>query len=632
MNKIVLVGNPNTGKTTLFNTITGSCNKVSNWHGVTVGVSKKEIEIDKQNFCVFDLPGVYSLEGYSNEEKIACKFLEKNKDSVVVNICDANNFERNLKLTLDLIKGGFDVVLAVNMCREAMIYDYKKLSKELSIEIVEIDARSKAGVENLIKTIKNKANKKPQNSVKIIKNTFLNAQTIKKWKINNTKSPYDTTDKIDKFVLNKWLFLIIFFTTVFLIFYITFGEIGSWFSNELSNLFNYLADVLRKIINCTNITFMLKSLICDGVIDAIVSVVSFLPQLVLLTLFFGCLEETGFMSRVAFMLDGFLKKFGLTGKSVFSLFMGYGCTTSAVLTTRNLENLNLRKRTALLLPFTQCSAKLPVFLVIVSLFFEKYRYLFVFAFYLFSLLLMLVFAVVYQKVLPSTKDYFVLEMPKYRLPNFKKLIKDAWLEIKDFLLKVGTIIVLFSCLMWFLQNISLDLRFLNGKDFGESLLHQFSKLIAPVFKFVGIESVGIVCAILFGMVAKEMVVVGLAAVNGVSGSIAALSASLLSSASICHFSPTTSVVFLVFILLYSPCVSALVMLKKEFGFKFAIFVFVAQFLIAYLVSFLVYKFLTNDKFALVVLLLIVVAVFAFVVIKLKKKITCRGNCHECKRI
>lgn len=636
MNDIILVGNPNVGKTTLYNTMTKSNEKASNWHGVTVDAKSKKYKFNGEEFLVTDLPGMYSLTGYSNEEKIANKYLFEHKNDVIVNICDANNLKRNLMLTAELVKNCFNVILAVNMCKEAK-YDYNALSKIFGIKIVEIDARKKSSVDVLKEEICKNINYQNLNKNVIFSNNkqknvnFDNILSILSKSNNNS---YARSDKIDKIVLNKFLFLPIFLAIIFICFYLTFGQVGSFISSCFSYLIEKIFWCIELFLSKLNIADAIKNFIIDGVLGAALTVANFIPQIVLLMFFINLLEDTGYMSRVAFMFDGLLKKVGLTGKSLFSILMGYGCTASAVMTTRNLENKNLRKRTALLLPFSSCTAKLPVLLVISSLFFEKYKYLFVFALYIFAVLISVVFACIYKKFIPDKEDIFILEMPKYRMCNLKKITMDTLSVIKDFLIKVGTMILLFSSIVWVLQNFSCNFNYLAGENFEQSILYFFASKISPIFGVIGLGQAGVVSALLLGIVAKELVVVGLAMMNGVSGSLSSLSESLLLESSVCSFSPASSVVFLVFILLYSPCISAISAIKNEFGAKTSIYVFVVQFLISYVISFIVYRLLININFIYILLAFIVVDIIIGFVLKLskKKKLRCLGNCNACRKI
>lgn len=626
-NNIILVGNPNVGKTTLFNTLTNSNEKASNWHGVTVSEKIKSYKFRDEVFEVTDLPGMYSLNGYSNEEKVACKFLEKHKDDLVVNICDANNLKRNLNLSKALIDAGYRVILAINMSNEVEV-DSKKISKSLGVKVINIDARKKASVDKLKDLIFDLKNEKIITGL-----TKVNRSDFKEISASVQKlEPYKITDKIDKIVLNKFVFIPLFLSVLFLVFYITFGFVGECFSAIFNLFFSQIFGFLQKLILCLNISPVIKSFFIDGIIGSVSSICSFLPQILLLMILINLLEDIGFMSRLAFMFDGVLKKVGLTGKSLFSLMMGYGCTTSAIMTTRNLENSSLKKRTALLLPFSTCSAKLPVFLVISSLFFDKYKYLLVLVLYLFSVLISLGCAIIYKKFIPDKNNVFVMEMPKYRLPYFKKIFRDSLSTIKEFLIKVGTLIMFFSSFLWILQNFSTDFTYLGGENFNQSILYFLSSKLALLFKPIGLGSSGVVASLVLGIVAKELVVVGLAMINGVSGLAGSLEMSLTSADSICFFTPITSIVFLIFILLYSPCISALGAIKNEFGFKTALFVFVFQFALSYFVCLIVYNLLIGSWIVYLILLVFLLDIFGVLMLKLYRKKNCGGNCNACRKI
>ncbi len=611
--------------------MTNSNQKASNWHGVTVGTISKKYKFENEEFEVTDVPGMYSLEGFSNEEKIASDYLKKNKDSIIVNICDANNLERNLILTSELLNFGFKMIVAVNMCEEVK-HDYKKLAKILGVSLVEIDARKKNSVDELKKIIL-KLSKEP-NTIFAKSNKLLQtpSQIYEQVKANQPNG-YVKTNKIDKILLNKFVFFPVFLCVIFLVFFITFGPIGECLLSAVEWVLGKILQGLSNFLNSLNTNKAITSFFVDGLLGSAVTVLSFVPQIVLLMFFLNLLEDTGFMSRVAFMFDGILKKVGLTGKSLFSLMLGFGCTTSAVMTTRNLENKNLRKRTALLLPFASCTAKLPIFLVVSSLFFEQYKFLFVFLLYIFAILVSLVFAQIYKKFIPEKSDILALEMPKYRFPNLKKISKDTLSVIVEFLIKVGTVIMLFTSLIWVLQNFSCSFVFLAGENFEKSILYFLSSKLAVIFKFIGIESAGAVSAIIIGLVAKELVVVGLGMINGTVGSLEMLSNSLLSPLSPCSFTPISSIVFLVFVLLYSPCISALGAIKNEFGTKFSIYVFVAQFVLSYAVCFVVFNILKNPIIGILILTFVVLALLARFMLKLvHKKKGCWGNCNACRKV
>ena len=628
--KIILVGNPNTGKTTLFNSLTKSDEKASNWHGVTVGIKSKKYMYRGDEFFVSDTPGVYSLDGSVAEEKITADYLEKHKEDLIVNICDANNIKRNLMLTKELLNLGYKVLLAVNMSQEVCLCDYEQLSGSLNCDIVEIDARKKKSVDKL----KDKiycvlSNKKPQKIIKINKKPHSNNN----FNVNfNNINPYKRSDSIDKTILNKYIFIPFFLLCLFAVFFIVFGAVGSCFSNIINMLFNKIMDKMRKIILCTNINNMIKILLIDGILGSFASVASFFPQVLLLMFFINFLEDIGLMSRVAFMLDGIMKKIGLSGKSLFSLFMGYGCTTSAVVSTRNIENIKCRKRTVMLLPFSTCSAKLPIFLTISSLFFKKHQYLFILGLYIFAIVVQIVYASLLNKFSKVKEEYLLIEMPKYRVPNLKKILTDTFRVFKEFILKTGGLIFVFGVLIWVLQNFDLSFNFLNGQDFTNSILYNLAEFVTPIFKPLGLGNPAIVIALIFGLIAKEMLLLALAMMNGVLGDISLLSLSLMNPTSVCYFTKISSIVFLVFVLLYSPCVSCVSSMRNEIGVKSAGLIFISQFILAYIVSLIIKILLNNIDFLFWIIVIIVLANILLLMLKFNYKGRCKGNCDACRRI
>ncbi len=626
---VTLVGNPNVGKTTLFNTMTKSNEKASNWHGVTVGTKTKAYQFRETKIRVTDIPGIYSLDAFSNEEKIAANYLNIHKDDLIINICDANNIKRNLSLTIELLNAGYKVVLIVNMNNEVCLCDYEKLETELGIKIFAIDARKNKDIAKINQYLNNYAkNNKVQNTFKININY---TKLIKNNKIFINKEPYFNNDKIDKLILNKWLFLPLFAATIFLIFYLTFGPIGLCVTNNINIYLIKTANLLKNILKTANISPFVLNFINEAIVDSMFSILSFLPQVAMLMFYLNLLEDSGLMSRFAFMFDGLMKKIGLSGKSLFSLFVGFGCSTSAIITTRNLENQKSKEKTISLIPFIPCSAKLPIFLVIGSLFFDDKKYLFVFGLYLFSILMMLFFAY-FNKKYHKQKDIFIIEMPKYRLPNIKKIISDVFYVIIEFLQKMTKIILIFSIIVWFLQNLSIRLIYLNGENFNQSLLYFISSKVSFLFKPIGLANAGIVVSIILGLCAKELIVVGLCMMNNVGSDLSLLADSLLDTSSVCFFTQTSAIVFLVFVLLYSPCVSALSATASETNKKFMFKSIILQMAIAYLVSFMVNLCLANFNFIYLIILLTILAIIMKFMVKLNHKNNiCQGDCGVCQK-
>lgn len=644
--KVILAGNPNTGKTTLFNTLTNSFEHASNWHGVTVDVKQKQYEYAGKKFEVCDLPGLYSLDAYSKEEKIASDFIEQNRDAVVVCILDANNLKRNLFLALELKEKTPNLIFAVNMAKEVKSFDAKKLEQELGVKTLAIDARKKKSAKTLKETIADFAIEQivPNKTLEQFDMSDFEKKSKQKFqeiadllnRIGYQQNGLYGKSKLDKIVLSKFGSFVIFTLVMGLVFFITFGTIGNTFSEKVNDIFGALSVKLYDFFQGFIKNELLLRFINEGVIAGALSVTSFLPQIILLFACLNFLEDFGYLSRVAFMFDPFFKRLGLTGRSAFSLIMGFGCTTTAIMTSRNLDNKNLQKRTSILLPFMSCSAKLPIFAVIASTFFAKYKALVVYSLYLFAILLMVVVALIFSKKDKEQEEQtFLLEMPKYRAPSLSKVLKNALTAGKNFIVRVGGAIVLSSVVIFMLYNFSFKFQYV-GQNSENSVLYVLAKLLSWIFKPLGFGSVGATISIFSGFVAKEMVVSSLAIVNKVP--VDGLALSLASSSSAVWFSPISAISFLVFVLLYTPCVSACIMMKKENGRKTMWLSIGLQIGIAYLASFLVYNILSSivkRQYGFLAGLLILVALAGFAVIKyLKKKniksvSACNGSCEAC---
>lgn len=639
MTNLILVGNPNVGKTTLFNTLTKSNNHVGNWHGVTVEISQKKFVCLGESFFLFDLPGIYSLQNYSKEEQVAIDFLNEHKQDIVINIVDANNLSRNLLLTIQLIERGYNVILAVNMANENKNIDYKKLAQMLGICVVPIDARKRKSISLLMQSVQRVNDKKvscsANNIPKSMCEKFDFIDVVLQKCTSGMPNAYGIS-KLDRFLLNKWLALPIFLLVMLLVFVITFGAIGSNFSVLINNCFQFFTDKLNDILCTLNISAWAHALIMQGLVGGIGVVLGFLPQVVLLFLCMNFLEDIGYLSRVAIMFDGFMKKLGLSGKSLFSMLLGFGCTTTAMLTTRALDSESVRKRTALVVPFASCSAKLPVFALICSAFFAKYKALMVFFMYFLGIFVGILVSVVAQKVTKKTQTNFVMELPPLRLPTLNKTFKNLFTNVFNFVKRVGGTLIVCSILVWIFSNLSFSLKYVS--DVKESILYVIADAIFPLFKPLGFSSPLVVVALLVGIVAKEMVVSCLAISNGVVGNLSMLATSLTLSTSPINFNVASAMGFLVFILLYSPCLSALSVTAKEISKKFALFVFIFQFALAYGCSFLIKNvaelFISGRIFEAIIMCLVVALVIIFVLKYKKNKckncngVSCGKNCLQ----
>ncbi len=649
--KVLLCGNPNTGKTTLFNTMAKAKEKASNWHGVTVDVKQKSFKIEDKEFMLCDLPGIYSLEGISKEEELSAEFIKENINEIVVCVLDANNLKRNLLLAVELKNICKNLILAVNMANEVKCFDAEKLSEFIGLKVIPIDARKKKSVDKLKQAIlkmseevNEQDNSSLNKALSFINSGLDNFEEKVKDKFGFIddilkKSGYDKIgaygqSKLDKILLNAFWSPIIFILVMGLVFFITFGPVGTFFSSMFSSFMqsvtDSIVDLLSRAIKSEGVMWFIK----EGAIDGVLAVLGFLPQIILMSMCLNILEDFGYLSRVAFMFDGFLKRFGLTGKAVFSLIMGFGCTTSAIITTRNLNGKKLRERTVMLLPFMSCSAKLPIYAVICSAFFVKYKAVIVFGLYLFAILLMLFVAFVMKLVSKKQdEEVFILEMPKFRVPTIKKVFSDAISSAKSFVLKVGGAILISSMVIFLLYNFKFNLQVTSNHN--ESIINVLSSKLEFLFVPLGFGMAGAVVSIVSGLVAKEMVVSSLCLVNACT--LSELGLSLTNSSSAVHFTFASAISFLVFILLYSPCISSLMCTKKEISTKHMLKSFFLQFLIAYFVSMVVYligHLFEMGLWWISVLLLIFLAVIIFVVLKLIKKKNIKVDtklvCTSCK--
>lgn len=726
MKKIILIGNPNTGKTTLFNTLTGASEHVGNWHGVTVDVKERTF-LSVKNVVLVDLPGLYSLDAFSPEEKISADFLKQNKNSLVINICDANNLSRNLYLTMQLLERGLNVCLAINMAKElkggAKIFE--KIESVLGVKVFPIDARKKRSCKKLVNFCLDYAGTSDQKRDKKIgaetltechtlaaertvteghalvaertvtgqhtstaehtatgqhtstaertvaehhtsvstqqrinkdtsrcagKDKAMGAVTDTALK-NLAKERYAKIDallmrvgvskageygksKLDRVLFNRFGAVAVFIALFAVIFFVTFGQFGATLSGAVCNGFAFVKNLLFPFLAAESGNWFF-SFLNDGVFGGAVSVLSFLPQIMLLFLFINLLEDIGYLSRVAFMLDGKLARVGLTGRAVFSLLMGFGCTTSAAITTRNLDDKLLRRRTTLMLPNFSCSAKLPIFACICGVFLKNISVFAVFALYLLGVGVSLIIALISAKVDGrkagnSVSPSFLMEMPKMRAPSISKILKAVWGHAKEFVVRVGSVILAMSILVWFINSFNFKLQFVGAE--GNTILKFLGHILAPVFAPLGFNSDAIAVALLTGLVAKEMVLGALVLANGAAG-VQALGATLINPLSPAHFSAASAISFLVFVLLYPSCISSISAIRKEMGKKTMWLSVGLQFGIAYVMSFITYEISKNGLWGVLGLGAVVAIVLAICVRRVVNYIKkgCKGDCHACRK-
>mgnify|MGYP004651642859 FL=1 len=659
-----LAGNQNCGKTTLFNALTGSNQHVGNFPGVTVDQKMGDIKGTK-NCSVVDLPGIYSIRPYTQEEIVSRDFILDGKPDGIINIVDATNIERNLYLTLQLLELNLPMVVALNMMDEVRAnggtVDVKKLSESLGVPVIPISAAKNEGVSELsdkmVYVAKNRILPKridfcsdgpvhrcihavahviedharnisvpprfcatkliegddeyfadrlelDKNERELIEHsivemehdtgldrnaaladmryTFIEKSVTQSVVKCNESREHKRSVKMDKVLTGKYTALPVFFGVMFLVFWLTFNVIGSKLSDLLSLGIDALTNLCDKGLTAYGINPVVHSLIIDGIFAGVGSVLSFLPIIVTLFFFLSILEDTGYMARVAFVMDKLLRKIGLSGRSFVPMLIGFGCSVPAIMSTRTLSSDRDRKMTILLTPYMSCSAKIPIYAVFTAAFFAKYRALVMIGLYVTGIVLGIIVALILKKTAFKGEPVpFVMELPNYRMPSPKSVFLLLWEKARDFLQRAFTVIFLATIIIWFLQ--SFDTRLNVVDDSADSLLAMVGKFIAPIFTPLGFGDWRAVTALISGFTAKEAVVSTLSVLmNTGTAELGTVLPSI--------FTGLSAVSFLVFTLLYTPCVAAVATIKKELGSRAkTVGVVFMQCAVAYLAAFIVYS-------------------------------------------
>ncbi len=659
---LALAGNQNCGKTTLFNQLTGSNQHVGNFPGVTVDRKSGEIRGHK-NCEVVDLPGIYSIRPYTNEEIVARDFLIDEKPDAIINIADATNIERNLYLTLQMLEMNIPMVLALNMMDEVRnnggTIDVKSLSERLGIPVLPISAAKNEGIEELISKVIECAEKKKKPkkldfcrgavhrcihavshmiedhavladmsprfaATKLVEN---DPDINKKLKLNENElemiehsvsemekeldmdrnaaladmrytfieevcretvvkcresKEHIRSVKIDNILTGKYLAIPLFLCIMLLIFWITFGSVGAWLSDIFSGFIDFVTSGIDKALTVYGLNPIVHSLIIDGIFAGVGSVLSFLPTIVTLFFCLSILEDSGYMARVAFVMDKLLRKIGLSGRSFVPMLIGFGCSVPAIMATRTLSSERDRRMTIFLTPYMSCSAKLPIYAVFTAAFFPKYKALVMMILYVSGMLVGVVCGLIMNRTkFKGNPVPFVMELPNYRLPSAKSVGMLMWDKAKDFMQKAFTVIFFATIIIWFLQTF--DMRLNVAENGSDSLLAVLGTIIAPLFRPLGFGDWRAATALITGFSAKEAVVSTLAVLTG--SSVADLGTVLGGL-----FTPLSAASFLAFTLLYTPCVAAIAAVKREMNSGWAAFVMVLmQCFAAWVVSFGVYN-------------------------------------------
>lgn len=678
--QVGFVGNPNSGKTTLFNAYTGANLKVANWPGVTVEKKEGVFKHHNSRFRLVDLPGIYSLTSYSMEEKLSREYILDSNVDVIINIVDASNLERNLYLTLQLIELEIPIVVALNMMdiveERGMEIDLHRLPEMLGVPVIPVSAKKKSGLDILMHTVahhKEKAkdihlehhhhhhghghkghsnknascsrhheyavvysedieNRIDEISVLLrksygnlehmrwtaIKHLEMDKDIQAMYPINlngivdhsyeeeiinqkydfieeiieetlvNKDAKVEKTDKVDKWLTHPYLGLPIFFGIMALIFFLTFtiGDMIKVVFEGGLEVFSESATVFLTAINAGNFW---TSLIVDGIIAGVGGILTFLPNIFILFLALAFLEDSGYMARVAYIMEGIMSKVGLSGKAFIPMLLGFGCTVPAIMATRSLENMEDRRKTILITPFMSCSARLPIYVLFSQMFFGKNAMLVAYSMYLIGILVAIIVAYVMNKNTTKTEATdLLIELPEYKSPNGRTIALYVWDKVKDYLSKAGTTIFAASVIVWFVLNFGPSGMV---EDMSRSFGAIIGKALIPVMRPAGLGMWQIVVALIAGIAAKEVVVssfsvlFGIANINAASG-MASLSDILTGVG----FGPLNAYSLMVFCLLYIPCAATIGVIQREMrSAKWTLFTVAFQLGVAWLISTLVYQ-------------------------------------------
>ena len=654
-----LAGNQNSGKTTLFNQLTGSNQHVGNFPGVTVD-RKSGVIKGNPNTEITDLPGIYSISPYTAEEIVSRQFILDEKPCGIINIVDATNIERNLYLTMQLMELDVPMVVALNMMDEVRGNGgsilVNQMEYELGIPVVPISAAKNEGTEELVAhalhiakyqerpgrldfcdendkggaihrclhsimiliddhaksagiPVRFAATKLVEGDPRILEKLELDQNEketlehiitqmedesgmdrsaaiadmrftfIQKLVDRTVIKPKESKEhhrsrKIDRILTGKFTAIPAFILIMASIFFLTFNVIGAFFQGLLESGISSLTSVTARALTSWNVNEVIHSLVVDGIFTGVGSVLSFLPVIVTLFFFLSLLEDTGYMARVAFVMDKFLRKIGLSGRSIVPMLIGFGCTVPGVMASRTLPSERDRKMTILLTPFMSCSAKLPIYGFFCSTFFPKYSGLIMVALYFIGIFVGILVAFLFKSTLFRGKAVpFVMELPNYRMPGLKNVTQLLWEKAKDFLQRAFTIIFIASIVIWFLQSFDTSLSL--TEDSAASILAVIAGFVAPVFSPLGFGDWRFSTALISGFLAKESVVSTLTVLIGNTEAVLA------------SMSPLSAFSLLVFCLLYTPCVAAVASVKRELGAKWATIMVVFQCVIAWVAAYAV---------------------------------------------
>lgn len=701
--KVGLVGNQNSGKTTLFNCLTGMNAKIGNWPGVTI--EKKVGTIKGTNHEITDLPGIYSLSPYSTEEEVSRKFVFEENPDVIINIVDSTSLERSLYLTTQLMElSNIKLIVALNMTdileKKGITIDVKKLEQELGTKVVKISALKETGIDELIKEINTKENlqrvkvfddniEKKVSEIQTGLNTnhkkfvavnllemdsrFVNLNTneidrkrdelsklydtdleeviaterytfiekVKKACVVKGIAPESISDKLDKIFLNKWLAFPIFIIIMFLVYYLSVGVVGSATVDWVGEHMDAFAEWTSKELESVGTSEILNSLVVDGIIAGVGAVLGFIPQLIILFLCISLLETTGYMSRIALLLDKLFRRLGLSGKSLIPFIVGSGCSVPGIMGTRIIENECEREMTTVLVPFIPCSAKLPIIALFSGYFFGENSGLVSASLYFLAIFIIILSALVMSKtIFKHSNSSYISELPEYKVPSAKYVTKDVWDKVIAFIKRAGSVILLCSIIIWFLSSFSFKMEY--GVDIEDSILATVGHKISWIFyPMLGENNWGATVSAIQGLVAKEQVVSSMAVISGLAEDVEEGNEIFANGRIFGSFTAASAYAFMVFNLFSAPCFGAIGAMKRELGSTKKLLKTIGfQTLCAWVLGTVVYQIGSRIEngtlnIANILIILAVIAIFVWRIVAVinEKDVNCTScpYCDKCKQ-
>lgn len=624
--KVALVGNQNSGKTTLFNYLTGMNAKIGNWPGVTI--EKKTGIIKGTKHEITDLPGIYSLSPYSIEEDISRKFVFDEKPDVIINIVDATSLERSLYLTTQLMELDSKVIIALNMAdlleKKGIKIDTKKLEEKLGTKVIKISALKETGIDEIVKEIEKKDDLERtyiydsniENVISKISNTlsephkrFISIKLLEsdsRFSDRNIKEfdelrcalekQYDTdleeviateryafiertkaecvkekenvvtfSDKLDKILLNKWIAFPIFVIVMFLVYYLSVGVVGSGTVDWVADNMGSFGEWVGASLESAGASQWANSLVVDGIIAGVGAVLGFIPQLIILFLCISLLETTGYMSRIALLFDKLFRKLGMSGKSLIPFIVGSGCSVPGIMGTRIIENQDEREMTSILVPFIPCSAKLPIISLFAGYFFGEHSGIASASLYFFAIIVIIVSAFILSRTkFKHVSSSYISELPEYKVPSIKYVAKDVFDKVIAFIKRAGSIILICSIVIWFLLSFSFKMEY--GVDIEDSMLASIGKTISWVFyPILGQNNWGATVSAIQGLVAKEQVVSSMAVIAGLAEDVEEGSQIFAEGTPFAGITMASAYAFMVFNLFSAPCFGAIGAMQRELG-------------------------------------------------------------------